>query len=68
LGPKVLQLLPQAPQLSSSKAKALLGVQVPSHMIVPLGQAQVPLLQTWPSGHTLPQEPQLFASVLSLAQ
>ena len=32
------------------------------------GHPQVAFAQAWPAGHTLPQTPQLFASVVSVAQ
>jgi hypothetical protein len=69
---------PQAPQLFGS---VWVSVQQPPHATVPAGQlvdeppqpaeppqrsAQVPWLQPWPAGQTLPHVPQLVRSLLRL--
>jgi hypothetical protein len=56
----VAQVVPQLPQLSGSDT---VDTQRPLHSDVPLGQAQVPLLHTWPSAHAWPHWPQLLALV-----
>jgi len=36
--------------------------------VCPVAQPQTPARQSWPVGHTVPQEPQLAASLLVLTQ
>lgn len=65
--PDTPQLLPQAPQFESSD---LVSTQRPLHAVWPLAQARThwPALQDAPLLQLMPQPPQLFASVLVLAQ
>lgn len=64
LAKKLQHLVPQAPQLLKSVCRS---TQPPEHAVVPAGQAQVPLLQTWPAPQVWPQAPQLWTSLCRLA-
>jgi len=56
---KLGHLFPHDPQLSSSFG---VSTQVPSHSILPLGQAQVPSLQLIPLGHLFYHNTPMLAS------
>jgi hypothetical protein len=61
-----LQARPQPPQLARL---VLVSTQVPLHCIWPAtGQVHWPPLHVVPPAHLLPHEPQLFMSVLTVAQ
>jgi len=57
----VAQALPHDPQLEEL---LLVSVQMPLHLICPVGQPQIPFRQLTPVSQTFPQEPQLLRSLL----
>jgi hypothetical protein len=62
--------VPQTPQFCGSVRRLVqnAAVPVPHALGVAVGQPQTPAVQAWPAGQTVPQAPQLFGSLVVVAQ